>query len=61
MSPNLLCLRCGSLALLVYEKEPLCGPCALQALEEHHHHLAIEVDDTVGATRDTDADSAHSA
>jgi hypothetical protein len=41
----LLCKRCGTPALVIYEQEPLCGPCALIALDEHHHYLVVKVDD----------------
>ena len=43
---DLLCSRCESPALVIYEHEPLCGPCALIALDEHHHYLVVQVDDT---------------
>jgi hypothetical protein len=43
---TLLCHRCESPALVIYENEPLCGPCALIALDENHHYLVVQVDDT---------------
>ncbi len=33
-------------ALVIYESEPLCGPCALLALDENHRYLVVQVDDT---------------
>jgi hypothetical protein len=48
---ELLCDRCGDPALVIYEGEPKCGPCALLALDENHHYLVVQVDH-----RDTPAD-----
>ena len=42
---DLLCERCGVPALVIYERKPLCGPCAVEALDEDHHYLVVRVDD----------------
>lgn len=40
---DLLCWRCGNPALVIYEKKSLCGPCAVEALDEPHHYLVLPV------------------
>jgi hypothetical protein len=42
---DLLCERCEKPALVIYERAPLCGPCAVEALDEDHHYLVVQVDD----------------
>ena len=42
---TLLCQRCGAPALVIYEHKPLCGPCAVEAVDENHHYLVVQVDD----------------
>ena len=42
---DLLCERCKKPALVIYEREPLCGPCAVDALDENHRYLVVQVDD----------------
>lgn len=42
-----LCERCNEPALVIYAQESLCGPCAVEALDENHHYLVVQVDDTV--------------
>lgn len=42
---DLLCERCKEPALVIYEHEPLCGPCAVEALDENQHYLVVQVDD----------------
>ncbi|HKZ30566.1 MAG TPA: hypothetical protein VJ482_13160 [Acidimicrobiia bacterium] len=49
---DLLCQRCDTPALVIYAREPLCGPCALEALDERHHYLVVQVDDRVRPTED---------
>ena len=41
----LLCERCGNSALVIYERKPLCSPCAVEALDENHHYLVVQVDE----------------
>jgi len=48
----LLCERCGSPALVIYERRALCGPCAVEALDENQHYLVIQVDDRKGSEED---------
>ncbi len=52
---TLLCDRCAQPALVIYEHEPLCGPCALKALDEHHQYLVVEVDDTAPSEETKDS------
>ena len=42
---TLLCQLCGKHALVIYERKPLCGPCAVEALDENHHYLVVQVED----------------
>ena len=46
---ELLCERCSDPALVIYERKPLCGPCAIEALDENHHYLVVQVDDDAPA------------
>lgn len=56
---EILCERCASPALVIYEQKPLCGPCAIDALDERHHYLVVQVDD--GITREaSDAEASSS-
>jgi len=57
---DLLCQRCDSPALVIYEQESLCGPCAVRAVNEHQHYLVVQVDDT-GEQEDNGADSSSQA
>ena len=53
---DLLCERCGTPALVIYEQKPLCGPCAVEALDENHHYLVVQVDDRLShATHEAEA------
>lgn len=47
---DLRCESCNTPALVVYQQQPLCGPCALQALDGNR--LVIEVDDTDTSAED---------
>lgn len=42
---DLLCVRCASPALVIYEQKSLCGPCAVEALDESHQYLVVPVGD----------------
>lgn len=54
---DLPCKRCGDPALVIYEREPLCGPCAVEALDENHHYLVVQVDHDVQAVEADDGGS----
>lgn len=41
----LLCERCGDPALVIYEQKSLCGPCAVEALDQNHHYLVVQVEE----------------
>jgi hypothetical protein len=57
---DLLCEKCESPALVIYERRPLCGPCAVEALDENQHYLVVQVDDRA-ATAGNDAPAESSA
>jgi len=58
---ELLCERCGALALVIYGQEPLCGPCALAALDETQHYLVVQIDDNGPPVEHSTARPRHSA